>query len=59
MSGYLHPRGLFIYLSMALKPFFNLGRFFSFFVFLNSRQDSLDGGSAVARPVPAYRTPQT
>jgi hypothetical protein len=44
---------------MALQPSVGPWPLFSFFIFLHSRQDSLDGDQPVARPLPTQRTTQT
>jgi hypothetical protein len=43
-----HPR--------LYSPLLDLGSLFSFFIFLHSRLDSLEGDQPVARPLPAHRT---
>jgi hypothetical protein len=48
-----------IYLSMALQPIFDLGRFFTFFIFYTVCTTPWTGDKPVVRPLPTRRTVQT
>jgi hypothetical protein len=59
-SNNFFPRSyFFIYLSIALHPFSDLGRFFSFLILHTFGRTPWNGDQPAARPLPTHRTTQT